>query len=288
MDELLCKVAVAVGAQASDLRIRPMAGGDTSPTFEVRDRGDGRWIVKTDTAGGHHRFSAEAEGLDALRCTRTLRVPAVHALDPDNRFLVLEAIPTRPFDRDGWISLATGLASLHRWNAGDRYGWSSGNFIGPSVQHNSWGTSWVDFWRECRLEPQVKRAVDTGRVGSSQGVLLAAILDRLEQWVPVRVQPSLLHGDLWSGNVLLTTGGQPVLIDPAVAVGDREADLAMTHMFGGFPSAFHEAYDSEYHRPAGWSERLDLYTLYHWLNHLNCFGMQYAGPVRRIARRYGS
>lgn len=282
------QVVEALGVRADELEWFPLAGGDTTLNFRVRINGTVDWVVKTDADQSGRRFATERDGLDAIRRTQALRVPMVHTVSTDGQFIILEAIRTRPMNQGGWSALGAGLARLHRFDVGMPYGWSTSNFIGPAVQHNEWRTSWLEFWREFRLEPQVKRAVDGHAIGSRVGALLTSVVDRLENWIPARVQPSLLRGDLWSGNALMEANGQPVLIDPAVSVGDREADLAMTHMFGGFPAEFYRAYDASFERPQGWNDRVEIYTLYHWLNHFNCFGSQYVEPVRRIAMRYGS
>lgn len=194
-----------------------------------------------------------------------VRVPRVLDQGPD--FLVLEKLDLR---RDGdWEALARMLASLHR-TTGPRFGWHRDNWIGRSPQKNEWRDDWATFFRECRLQPQLETARRNGhRITVSSNLL--------KDHKPA---PSLLHGDLWSGNAGFIAEG-PVLFDPAVYYGDRETDLAMTELFGGFPARFYEAYDEAFPLPEGYEARKHLYNLYHLLNHLNIFGEGYLAEVQR-------
>jgi fructosamine-3-kinase len=207
-------------------------------------------------------FAAEAEGLEALR--PHIRVPKVldRGVKGGKAFIVLEQLQ---LTRGDYAALGRMLASLHR-QTNARFGWHRDNYIGLTPQQNGWCDDWAEFWRERRLRPQARWA----------GLDLdLASLDRLlENHKP---QPSLLHGDLWSGNVGFTPG--PVVFDPAVYYGDREADLAMTELFGGFPREFYAAYNEAFPLDAGYEKRKHLYNLYHLLNHLNIFGGGYLGRV---------
>ena len=162
------------------------------------------------------------------------------------------------------------LARLHR-HTSDRFGWASDNWIGLAPQENGWCGSWSDFWLEKRMKPQLRRAEGNG--------LHFGKLDFLKILDDHQPAPSLLHGDLWSGNVGFTREG-PVIFDPAVYYGDREADLAMTELFGGFPREFYAAYDGAFRLDPGYANRKHLYNLYHLLNHLNLFGAGYLGQVQ--------
>jgi fructosamine-3-kinase len=163
------------------------------------------------------------------------------------------------------------LAALHR-NTSERFGWASDNWIGLSPQANGWSEDWIGFWRERRLLPQLERA---GLVSKA-----APLLERLAGFFPGhRPVPSLLHGDLWRGNAGFTPEGA-VIFDPAVYYGDREADLAMSELFGGFPRAFYAAYEDAWPLDSGYAQRKNLYNLYHLLNHLNLFGSGYLGQVQ--------
>jgi len=166
------------------------------------------------------------------------------------------------------------LAQLHR-ATGPRFGWERDNFIGPTPQHNGWSDDWRDFFLEKRLKPQFELARTNG---FSLEMPSLSLLDNH------RPQPSLLHGDLWSGNAGFSNG-QPVIFDPSVYYGDREADLAMTELFGGFPDEFYSAYRKEFPVEGGYEKRKHLYNLYHLLNHLNIFGGGYLAQVQSTLRQ---
>ena len=205
-------------------------------------------------------FSAEADGLEALR--PHIRVPRVLERGVKGKaFLRLEHLDLQ---RGDYAVLGRMLASLHR-QTGTRFGWSRDNYIGLSPQQNGWMDDWAGFWRERRLRPQFERA----------GLKCEFFEHLLKGHRP---QPSLLHGDLWSGNAGFVAEG-PVVFDPAVYYGDRETDLAMTELFGGFPREFYEAYNTAYPVDPGYEKRKHLYNLYHLLNHLNLFGGGYRSRV---------
>jgi protein-ribulosamine 3-kinase len=218
-------------------------------------------FLKQAAADRADAFAAEADGLDALRAR--IRVPRVmdRGVKDGKAFILLEQLDLR---RTGdWGAMGRMLAALHR-QTGPRFGWHRDNYIGLSPQQNGWCDNWSEFWRERRLRPQAERA----------GVRID--LDRIELHQP---QPSLLHGDLWSGNAGFTAEG-PVVYDPAVYYGDREADLAMTELFGGFPRAFYDGYNEAFPLPEGYERRKHVYNLYHLLNHLNIFGASYLPQVK--------
>ena len=209
-------------------------------------------FVKQATADA---LAAEADGL------RALRAAGVRAPEPlaDGHFEFLD------LRRSGdWTALGRMLAKLHR-TTGPRFGWHRDNYIGALPQENGWCDDWAEFWRERRLRPQFKRA------GMKPEFFEELLKDH-------RPSPSLLHGDLWNGNAGFTPDG-PVMFDPAVYYGDREADLAMTELFGGFPREFYRAYNEAFPLDAGYETRKHLYNLYHLLNHLNLFGSGYRAQV---------
>jgi len=215
-------------------------------------------------------FAAEADGLDALR--PHIRVPRVleRGLRNGKAFILLEPLDLRPGD---YAALGRALATLHH-QSGPRFGWARDNFIGLSPQQNGWCDDWLEFWVTRRMEPQISWAREKGFDVSMPPMRL------LEKHKP---QPALLHGDLWSGNAGFTAAG-PVIFDPAVYYGDRETDLAMTELFGGFPRAFYRAYDEAFPLEPGYEKRKHLYNLYHLLNHLNIFGGGYLGQVKQTLR----
>jgi len=173
------------------------------------------------------------------------------------------------------------LASLHRVTA-DQHGWNRDNFIGSTPQYNTPCDDWLEFWQDCRLKPQLEMSHAAGFRGNLANAgrrLLENLHLLLAGHDPA---PSLLHGDLWSGNKAFTPDGQPVIFDPATYYGDREADIAMTELFGGFGADFYAAYNASYPLPDRYPLRRDLYNLYHLLNHLNLFGGGYLSRCERI------
>ena len=207
---------------------------------------------------------AEVDGLRALGAV--VRVPRI--LEHGADFVLLEQLDLK---RSGdWSALARMLAALHR-TTGPRFGWHTDNYIGATPQINSWRDDWSVFFKECRLAPQLALAKKNGYAVEIHGALKV-----LEGHKP---KPSLLHGDLWAGNAGFINEG-PVLFDPAVYYGDREADLAMTELFGGFPSEFYRAYNEAWPLDEGYERRRPMYNLYHLLNHLNLFGGGYLGQVK--------
>jgi fructosamine-3-kinase len=230
-----------------------------------------RGFLKEGASGRADAFAAEADGLEALR--PHIRVPRVldRGLRDGKACIRLEFLQ---LEKTGnWSAMGRMLAQLHR-QTGPRFGWHRDNYIGLSAQQNGWCDDWTEFWLTRRLQPQIALARENGFA------VAAPELDLLKGHQP---QPSLLHGDLWSGNAGFTSEG-PVVFDPAVYYGDREADLAMTELFGGFPREFYDAYDKAFPLPEGYEERKHLYNLYHLLNHLNLFGSGYLGQVEATLR----
>jgi protein-ribulosamine 3-kinase len=216
-------------------------------------------------------FAAEADGLEALRSH--VRVPQVLevGVKDGKAFILLEHLHLR---RSGdYAALGRMLANLHR-QAGPRFGWARDNYIGLAPQQNGWCDDWAEFWLEKRMRPQLDWA---RRNGFTLEVPDLALIDGHQP------QPSLLHGDLWNGNAGFTADG-PVVFDPAVYYGDREADLAMTELFGGFPADFYRAYNEAFPLEPEYQRRKHLYNLYHLLNHLNLFGQGYLGQVKATLR----
>ena len=229
--------------------------------------GEQRFLKINDSAFAD-AFAAEADGLAALRAAG-VRAPAplAHGVAEEVAFLVLEYLA---LDSGGdFAALGAMLAAAHR-HAGPRFGWPRDNYIGASTQHNGWCDDWAQFWRERRLLPQIELAKRRGFELEMPPV--EKILERH------RPAPSLLHGDLWSGNAGFAGG--PVVFDPAVYYGDRETDLAMSELFGGFPRAFYAAYEEAFPLAPGYERRKPLYNLYHLLNHLNLFGGGYLAQVK--------
>jgi|HubBroStandDraft_1064217.scaffolds.fasta_scaffold01106_11 protein-ribulosamine 3-kinase len=247
---------------------------------------DGVLFVKVAPRATLADFEAEAAGLAALRATRAVRVPRVLALghSDDAAFLALEWITAGARTPDCERRLGKALAALHAVSA-PRFGWMRDNCVGRTPQANAWADDWTEFFRERRLRPQLTRAVAAGHAA-----LLEAAGQRLLESLHLlladhRPPASLLHGDLWGGNWLASEDMEPVLFDVAVYYGDRETDLAMTRLFGGFGNAFYAAYEAVMPCAAGEPMRRDIYNLYHVLNHANLFGGGYARQARESIDR---
>jgi fructosamine-3-kinase len=258
--------------------------------------GGSAWASTYALTGGAQRYfvklarhptllACEADGLRALGQTRTIRVPGVVAQDGagDDAWLVLEwldrvgAAPSR--------ALGAALARLHRARAphgpyGERFGWHRDNWLGATPQTNAWCDDWCTFFRERRLLPQLALASTNGftELVREAEPLLVALPSLLDGHAPT---PSLLHGDLWPGNAAMLASGEGVVFDPAVYVGDRETDLAMTELFGGFGEEFRRGYEKAWPLVAGYALRRDVYNFYHLLNHVNLFGAAYVARTRR-------
>jgi fructosamine-3-kinase len=259
-----------------------IAGGCINECYVVR--GEGRsYFVKLNAPARADMFAAEAEGLAEIARSHTVRVPrpVSRGASAKASWLVLEHLELRPGDERSMGELGRYVARMHRVT-GERYGWHRDNTIGATPQVNTRSDDWIAFWRERRLGYQLKLAGSRGHSGR-----LIANGERLLETLPLFFHgytppPSLLHGDLWSGNVALEAGGDPVIYDPAVFYGDREADLAMTELFGGFSQSFYQAYRAEYPLDPGYETRKHLYNLYHVLNHLNLFGGGYGAKAQRM------
>lgn len=271
--DIAAAIAHATGGDFQIEQHAPLSGGCIHDAWRIEGGGQ-RYFVKTNRADCVGMFAAEAAGLAALAATHTLRVPqpACHGANRETSWLVLEYIA---LERKGSMRrLGEQLATLHR-TTGTHYGWPNYNYIGAMPQINTPTDDWCGFWREHRLGHQLTLAATNGHRGRLQqlgGQLLAKLPVLLGGHRP---QPSLLHGDLWSGNAGFDEADNPVIFDPAAYYGDREADLAMTELFGGFDAEFYAAYREAYPLEAGYAQRKTLYNLYHVLNHLNLFGGGY-------------
>lgn len=260
-----------------------VGGGSINESHRL-DGMDGRsYFLKLNQSQYASMLAAEAAGLGAIATTRTIRIPQVIAQGSAVgwAFLVLEHLDLR--SRGDERLLGTQLAALHRCTA-ERFGFAQDNFLGTTPQPNDWKDDWITFWRECRLGHQLQLAERKGHAGELQA-LGARLLDALpaffEGYTP---QPCLLHGDLWGGNHGFLADGTPVIFDPAVYFGDRECDLAMTELFGGYGTGFYAAYRATWPLHEGYAVRRELYNLYHVLNHANLFGGGYARQAENMMR----
>lgn len=284
-DNLEDAVKIVFGAGVHIAERRPVGGGCISRSSELRLSNDESVFLK-EASGDPRAFEREANGLAALARAGGPRVPRPLAIHRGGRFLVLEFIRAGRSGRSFADRLGRELAAMHRFGSDSGYGFGEDNFIGSTVQENGWMDSWTAFFAERRLGFQLELAARNGTADRDLAEGIESIMARIPNLLVEPQSPSLLHGDLWSGNYLADESGAPVLIDPAVYYGHREADLAMTELFGRPDKRFYEAYDEAWPLQPGYDERRDLYNLYHLLNHLNLFGGSYEASVRRIVRRY--
>ena len=285
-------VREALGKEVAKGGVRSVSGGDINDAYLVALEDGQKVFLKVNTPGNAAFFTAEQAGLEALRKTNAIGVPkAITAgVSRDCSFLIMEYLEAGPRRPDYWERFGRQLAAMHKaetgeWTTQGKYGFTQNNFIGAGRQNNHICGSWIDFFRECRLEQQFRWAeVYFDSYGRKA---MQSLLDHLEDYLVEPEFPSLLHGDLWGGNFVTGPDGSAWLIDPAVYVGHAEADLAMTELFGGFAPAFYDSYKEMSPLLPGYADRRELYNLYHLLNHLNLFGEAYYGSVMRIVRRYG-
>ncbi|MDP2031109.1 MAG: fructosamine kinase family protein [Thiobacillus sp.] len=273
-------IARATGEPFCATVLTPIGGGDINRAFSIGN-GARRYFVKANRVGCLPMFEAEADALRTLAATHTVRVPQPIISDTaaGQSFLVLDYLDLR--GGGDAARLGEQLAQLHRVPQAC-FGWTHDNWIGNTPQPNGWQPDWAAFWRDQRIGFQLRLAAQNGFGGALQrdGDLLLARLDALfDGYAPA---PSLLHGDLWGGNHACLADGTPVIFDPALYVGDRECDLAMTELFGGFAPDFYAAYRASWPLDAGYGVRKTLYNLYHVLNHANLFGGGYAAQAARM------
>lgn len=277
-----------------------LSGGDINKAYALTLNTGDKIFMKANAKNNASFFTAEAAGLSAIAGTHTITTPRILCTGTDDgeevgySFLLLDFIRTGEKCKDYWESFAHELAQMHKADCSNlisenktssaSFGFFMDNFIGARKQINTPSTSWCDFFRDSRLVPQFHDA--DSYFTAEDRAKITKLLDNLEKFLVEPEAPSLLHGDLWSGNVMCGSDGKAVLIDPACYVGHREADLAMTQLFGGFPQLFYDAYNESYPLQPGYEERLDLYNLYQLLNHLNLFGPSYLEPVLGIVGEF--
>lgn len=273
-------------------QIHSVSGGNIGQAFHLETR-EGRYFFKTraDVPAGF--FTAERDGLRELaRGSRILRIPEVIAHEEPREakgtgWILMEWMePDSSGNAKVAETLGRGLAELHHTTA-SAFGLKRDNFIGLLPQSNHQKENWTEFYRDCRLMPQMKIARERNRLPAHRTRLLTRLMDRLENWLmDPAIRPALLHGDLWGGNWMVGPGGTPCLIDPAIYYGHWEVDLAFSELFGGFPDPFYDAYQEVCPLDTEYENRKPLYQLYYLLVHLNLFGETYGPSVDRVLKRY--
>jgi fructosamine-3-kinase len=260
--------------------------------------GQRSFFIKLNSGQYLPMLMGEAKALKAIDDTQTIRVPQVicyglgGGAQGDKAYLVLEYLPLTHQNRaQSWHIMGQNLAAMHRVSSSRGFGWEENNTIGLTPQPNPWTESWPEFWQKHRIGFQMELARRQGwRCAVSEATLFQAIEALLADHKPI---PAMVHGDLWGGNASFIDDSHhgsdaelvPVIYDPALYFGDREVDLAMTHLFGGFPEAFYQGYREAYPLPIGYKQRQDLYNLYHILNHFNLFGGGYGAQANSMIQR---
>ena len=274
---------------AGEFSCRPVGGGSINSAFQILTKLNKRWFGKFNNARQFPGlFVKESNGLALLRRLGPIRVPTVIGCTETEgaQMLLLEWIDEGPRTEDFWRQFGRQLALQHHVSRPDSaFGLEENNYMGALVQDNTPSPTWIEFFRDRRLEPQVRSAIDAGLIDSIVLGHFQRLYTRLPDFFPPE-PPSLLHGDLWSGNFLCDTAGQPVLIDPAVYFGHRHMDLAMTTLFGGFEPAFYEAYHYHYPLPPHSHQQWEIANLYPLLIHLNLFGAAYKGNILHTIQRF--
>lgn len=283
-------IAAATDAPLLKPRLEPVRGGDINGARRIEDARGRRYFVKTNDGSDRAKtlamFEAEQAALEEIAATATVRVPRAWCVGAaeDDAYLVLEWLDLQRLDEHAAVRLGEQLAALHRTTS-PTFGWQRDNTIGSTPQINTASEDWIEFWQLRRLEPQLRLAALKGFRGRLQRLGENLLSDCPTFFLSYQPRPSLLHGDLWGGNAGALVTGEPVIFDPASYFGDREADLAMTELFGGFPRDLHDAYRNAWPLDDGYSVRRDFYNLYHVLNHANLFSGAYAAQAERMTER---
>jgi len=274
-------IGQATGEAFDDFTSTPAGGGCINETFHLH-LGPRSYFLKLNSSAPLSMFEAERDALQAIADSKTILVPRPVTCGESSgaSFLVLEFLNLRRGTDSAYRKLGEQLAAMHRQSSPTgQHGWTRSNFIGSTPQPNTWHQEWVTFWREERLGHQFRLAASDGHHFKNADRLLDGLDALLAGHQPV---PSLLHGDLWGGNIAFTDDDTPVIYDPASYYGDRETDLAMTRLFGSLPPVFYEAYHAAYPLPDGYQVRREFYNLYHVLNHAHLFGGHYHGQAQAM------
>lgn len=272
-----------------DVRIErslPLSGGSINQAFRL-ETNSGNFFMKYNRASAYPAmFEQEARGLALLHAAREIRVPEVIASGEDGTysFLILEYLDSAAKTNSFWEDFGRKLAALHA-HKGERFGLDHDNYIGSLNQYNERYERWTDFFREKRLLVQMEMASGSGLLPKHTRQAFETLINRLDNIFPEE-PPSLIHGDLWSGNYMVDDKGEACIIDPAVYYGSREMDIGMSRLFGVFGSEFYEAYNETWPMEPGWRERIEICNLYPLMVHVNLFGSGYLGSVESILKRF--
>ena len=260
-----------------------VSGGCINQGYKISGNGN-HYFVKLNQASQLDMFIAEAMGLKQMFATQTITVPEpiCWGTAENSSYIVMQWLELSRGDDRAWTNMGRQLAAMHQAGIAKRFGWSRNNTIGSTPQINTWMDNWADFFAEQRIGYQLKLAKRNGGNFPDTQQVVEAVRKRLADREP---QASIVHGDLWSGNAAISVDGAPVILDPATYYGDRETDIAMTELFGGFPGAFYQGYNQEWQLNRGYQQRKSIYNLYHILNHYNLFGGGYGSQAKRIIQQ---
>ena len=268
-------------------KVNPVSGGDISQAYCVHTSTQRFFLKVNASVIASKMFLAEKKGLENINLSKTIKAPeAIHCGQHESSsYLLLEFIESKNPTSKEFEALGHQLADLHTFSVGDSFGWEQDNYIGSLPQSNKNHLDWTLFYVHERLLPQLKIAKKKGLLDSCEIPSENNLVQGCRQFFP-KVKPALLHGDLWSGNYLISTQGVPYLIDPASYFGHHEVDMAMTQLFGGFSSSFYAAYAEQISAETLQNERRDIYQLYYLLVHLNLFGRTYYPAVKQLLKTY--
>ncbi|BAY19233.1 aminoglycoside phosphotransferase [Anabaenopsis circularis NIES-21] len=278
--EIDAHISRVTGEKFQTQQQRSVSGGCINQGYAVTN-GEITYFVKLNQASQVTMFEAEMLGLKQMLASNSIRVPKpiCWGISGNSGYIVLEWLEMGDGNTQSWAEMGLKLAEMHKTTSQQGFGWDTNNTIGSTPQINTWTADWGEFYCKHRLGYQFQLARRRGGNFPKQDELLVAIPELLANH---EVQPSLVHGDLWGGNAGCTVLGEPVIFDPATYYGDREVDIAMTELFGGFPSAFYQGYHTAFPLDTGYERRKTLYNLYHILNHFNLFGGGYGSQANRM------
>ncbi len=278
------EISKATGKEFEVKETRSVGGGCINQGYKIQSL-DRQYFVKLNQASLVEMFVAEALGLKQMHQTQTLTIPypVCWGTVGNSCYIVLEWLELGGrSNSEAWSKMGRQLAQMHQQGTSDRFGWKMNNTIGSTPQINTWMDNWGDFFAEQRIGYQLRLAKTRGGNFPDTNQVIAAVKEHLADREPVA---SIVHGDLWSGNASVTVEGEPVIFDPATYYGDRETDIAMTELFGGFPQSFYQGYNQQWELDSGYKKRKNIYNLYHILNHFNLFGGGYGSQANSMIRK---
>lgn len=285
MKELVAKALEKAQDYSTIETIKSVQGGSINESFYIKTR-NARYFLKYHHIAPEKFFEVEAEGLRNIRQTDTIAVPDVLAFsdEKNNSFLLLDWIQGEKKNNTE-VMLGENIAKLHM-ATGPAHGFYNDTFIGTLAQANELIPNWLNYYRDYRLIPQLNAGIKNNRINARRRKQMEKLLDHLNKWIPEKVAPSYLHGDLWGGNWITGPNGEPYVIDPSFLYGDRHFDIAFTELFGGFSNQFYQAYNEQFPLSDYYTDIKPLYQLYYLLVHVNIFGESYGAHVDTVLNYY--